>query len=762
MAKTPMAVIFGNPPRDDHEPDKSDTVELLEDMQADTTGVAESVVTERTRATAAEDDIRDTAENARDSALSLTSRVTTLEGQVAIARHNLASARFATTANVNIASTTAFQNGATYDGLTLATNDRFVVSFQTTGSQNGVYVVQASGAPVRATDADAGVEVLGAVIKVLQGTHAGTVFSVTNTTAPTVGTDAITIVASDKQDTYSDGAIRRMFPPTMADGRQFFSGASGDPATRPALPAAFVFASDGSKCTVTLTASQEFNMSYAGLVVASAGKAVDVSVDYQIISGSMTNIGPQIFKIGAAPSYSSAGAAVDASTADSTTGVRKTRSARFSNTGTSSPTTTAYPKAIAWQSAAELLRPSIHLKAGGSGAVVEIYIAPVEIATPAAQSQRVAERALRAAMATYGQMDYYPATFFSNLASGDPDIIADATNSTVSNANGLNTCLAMVGPGDVQITQKFAHDATPGRIYVVEFDFIIDAGSALIDIICYRLGSTFTSLGAGVVATLGTFTAASGRQSGTVKFRDSASTGIVDWSAGGNPAAKLRFGLRATHDGVTPATVHIKTCRTPDAVSGGGGSSEDADRAEEAAEDAEAARDALEGILFIQNNPLFDNSALGWWIDAYTASPAGGQLAATQNGVSVATDATAKGGQKAAITLDNALVLWRKTRSVNTAREYAVGCSVKAASGTATISAGVACYDHAGAFLAYRWCAANAQSVGTSYTDFDGSITGEDTGDNAFPPGTKRVREAFRINGTVNVDLDQLIITYGG
>lgn len=68
-----------------------------------------------------------------------------------------ASVRAATTGNLSIA--TDLENGDTVDGVTLATGDRVLVKDQSTTSENGIYVVQASGAAVRATDADSSDEV---------------------------------------------------------------------------------------------------------------------------------------------------------------------------------------------------------------------------------------------------------------------------------------------------------------------------------------------------------------------------------------------------------------------------------------------------------------------------------------------------------------------------------------------------------------------------------------------------------------------------
>src|ERR1700742_1860668 len=59
-----------------------------------------------------------------------------------------AAVRAATTNNGALA--TAYANGSVIDTVTLATGDRVLLKNQTTQSDNGIYVVQASGAPVRA------------------------------------------------------------------------------------------------------------------------------------------------------------------------------------------------------------------------------------------------------------------------------------------------------------------------------------------------------------------------------------------------------------------------------------------------------------------------------------------------------------------------------------------------------------------------------------------------------------------------------------
>jgi hypothetical protein len=81
-----------------------------------------------------------------------------------------ASVRAATTAPINLASD--LEAGDTLDtNVTLVAGDRVLVKDQSTASENGIYVVQASGAAVRATDFDSNAEVTpGAFTFVEEGT----------------------------------------------------------------------------------------------------------------------------------------------------------------------------------------------------------------------------------------------------------------------------------------------------------------------------------------------------------------------------------------------------------------------------------------------------------------------------------------------------------------------------------------------------------------------------------------------------------------
>jgi len=67
------------------------------------------------------------------------------------------SVRAATTANINL--TTDLENGDVLDGVTLATGNRVLVKNQTDQTENGIYVVVASGTASRSEDANSNAEV---------------------------------------------------------------------------------------------------------------------------------------------------------------------------------------------------------------------------------------------------------------------------------------------------------------------------------------------------------------------------------------------------------------------------------------------------------------------------------------------------------------------------------------------------------------------------------------------------------------------------
>lgn len=115
------------------------------------------------------------------------------------------SVRAATTANGTLA--TAFENGDVIDGVTLATGDRVLLKNQSTGAENGIYTVNASGAPTRAVDADADSEVTsGLAVSVTEGTVNGDKTFVLTTDDPiTVGTTALSFSQLGGGTTYTAG-----------------------------------------------------------------------------------------------------------------------------------------------------------------------------------------------------------------------------------------------------------------------------------------------------------------------------------------------------------------------------------------------------------------------------------------------------------------------------------------------------------------------------------------------------------------------------
>ena len=88
---------------------------------------------------------------------------------------------------------TSFANGQVIDGVTLATGNRILIKDQATGSENGIYTVNATGAPTRATDADTAAEITASfAVFVEEGTaNADSGYTLTNNGTVTVGTTAL-------------------------------------------------------------------------------------------------------------------------------------------------------------------------------------------------------------------------------------------------------------------------------------------------------------------------------------------------------------------------------------------------------------------------------------------------------------------------------------------------------------------------------------------------------------------------------------------
>jgi len=116
------------------------------------------------------------------------------------------SVRVSTTANVNLS--TALEAGDVIDGVTLVAGNRVLVKHQTAGGDNGLYVVQSSGAAVRADDANVSSEVTaGFFTFVEEGTLYGNTGWVLTTDNPiTLGTTPLTFTQFSGTGTFTAGS----------------------------------------------------------------------------------------------------------------------------------------------------------------------------------------------------------------------------------------------------------------------------------------------------------------------------------------------------------------------------------------------------------------------------------------------------------------------------------------------------------------------------------------------------------------------------
>lgn len=119
--------------------------------------------------------------------------------------HIHASVVAATTTNVNIA--TDLEPGDLVDGVTLAQGDRVLVKSQSNAAQNGIYVVQASGAALRAADFNEPLEVDGGDFVFVTGgnTLDNTGWVQTTANVVTIGTDPILFTQFSGAGTYLAG-----------------------------------------------------------------------------------------------------------------------------------------------------------------------------------------------------------------------------------------------------------------------------------------------------------------------------------------------------------------------------------------------------------------------------------------------------------------------------------------------------------------------------------------------------------------------------
>lgn len=197
------------------------------------------------------------------------------------------SVRAATTVAGTLA--TSFENGDTIDGVTLSTNDRILIKNQASPSENGIYTVNASGAPTRSLDMDAWSEVPGAFVFVEEGsTLADTGWVCTSNQGGTLNTTAITWVQFGGAGTYTAGVGLTL------TGTQFSLTSPVDPTlggtgttTAPSAVGQILIATSGNVYTpATITpgtaisvtnASGSITINNTGVTSVTAGTAISVS-----------------------------------------------------------------------------------------------------------------------------------------------------------------------------------------------------------------------------------------------------------------------------------------------------------------------------------------------------------------------------------------------------------------------------------------------------------------------------------------------------
>ena len=132
------------------------------------------------------------------------------------------SARAATTPTGTLSS--AFANGSVIDGVTLATGDRILVKDQTNATENGIYVVNASGAPTRSEDANADADFTsGLTIFISEGnTYGNSSWSIVTYDPIQVGTSNVVF------NQVAGGSLYKAGAGLALDGSTFNVGAADD------------------------------------------------------------------------------------------------------------------------------------------------------------------------------------------------------------------------------------------------------------------------------------------------------------------------------------------------------------------------------------------------------------------------------------------------------------------------------------------------------------------------------------------------------
>jgi hypothetical protein len=194
-------------------------------------------------------------------------------------------------AAVDVATTTAqtlatdFAAGQSIDGVTLTTGMRVLVKNQASGSENGLYLVPASGAPSRTADGATGELTTNATVRVNQGTVNGDhAWTLTTTGTITVGTTSQTWVQTDSSGgsvTAGNGLTLSGSTLSVVPGNGIIADGTStriDPSI--VVQKYSVDVGDGSSTTITVTHSLGIKSVIVALYNKSTGEVVDADVTY--------------------------------------------------------------------------------------------------------------------------------------------------------------------------------------------------------------------------------------------------------------------------------------------------------------------------------------------------------------------------------------------------------------------------------------------------------------------------------------------------
>lgn len=185
-------------------------------------------------------------------------------------------ARAATTTAGTLA--TSFANGSVIDAITLATGDRILIKDQVSQIENGIYVVNASGAPTRSVDANTGSQLVNAAIVITNGTvNAGKGFVQTTPGPITLGTSNI-VWAQFLNTTYTNGVGLNLSGTTFSlantsvtAGSYVLAGFTVDAqgrltaASSATLTSGNIFVGNGSNVPTSVTPSGAWTLNNAGV-----------------------------------------------------------------------------------------------------------------------------------------------------------------------------------------------------------------------------------------------------------------------------------------------------------------------------------------------------------------------------------------------------------------------------------------------------------------------------------------------------------------